>query len=92
MNLLQSVKGKFGGKTYIVREEDLEGFNAPEYFSILTERARDLYFVSSSFSISLLQERFDITYRTAAIVMEQLEEEGLFYDEDDEELEWETVL
>jgi len=89
MNLLKSVRGKFGGKADSFPEEDLSGFNAPEYFSILTERARSLYFESSSFSISLLQQQFDITFQTAAKVMDQLEKEGLFEDEDDEE--WEEV-
>ena len=83
MNLLQSVKGRFRGKACTDREEGLEGFNAPEYFGILMERARSLYAESPCFSISLLQERFDITYRTAARVMDQLDEDGLF--EDDEE-------
>ena len=91
MNLLKSVKERFGGKTGIFTEEDLEGFNAPEYFNILLERARDLYFESSYFSISLLQERFEISFQTAARVMDQLEEEGLFEDEEGEEWEeeWE---
>ena len=86
MNLLQSVKSRFKGVPDAQREEELEGFNAPEYFGILTERARNLYAESPYFSISLLQERFDITYRTAARVMDQLEKEGLFEDEEDEEL------
>lgn len=91
MNILESVRERFRGQPGILSEEDLQGFNAPEYFSILMERARDLYFESSYFSISLLQERFDITYRTAALVMEQLEEEGLFEEEEDE-VDWEGEI
>lgn len=47
-------------------------------------KARELYEESSSFSISLLQRRLHIGYQRAARIMEQLEEEGLF-DEDEEE-------
>jgi len=91
MNILKPLRDKFRGMSTILREEDLQGFNAPEYFSILMERAREFYLESSSFSISILQERFDITYVTAANVMEQLDEEGLFGEEDEEEVEWEEV-
>ena len=92
MNLLKSVREKFGGKPVSLQEEDLSGFNAPDLFSILMERARELYLESSYFSISLLQERFDITYFTAANVMEQLDEEGLFGEEEEEVVEWEGDL
>ena len=95
MKLLVSIKKKLGSNINILPDEELEGFNAPEYFSILTERARSLYFESSSFSISLLQERFDITFQTAARVMDQLEKEGLFEDDDEgewEEMDWEEEI
>ncbi len=92
MNILKPLRDKFRGTSTILREEDLQGLNAPELFSILMERARELYLESSSFSISILQERFDITYVTAANVMEQLDEEGLFGEEDEEEVEWEGDL
>ena len=85
MNILKPLRDKFRGTSTIL-QEDLSGFNAPEYFSVLMERARELYLESSFFSISILQERFDITYITAANVMEQLDEE------DDEEVEWEGDL
>ena len=91
MNILKPLRDKFRGTSTILLEEDLQGFSAPEYFSILMERAREFYLESSSFSISILQERFDITYVTAANVMEQLDEEGLFGEEDEEEVEWEEV-
>ncbi|NQT71269.1 MAG: DNA translocase FtsK 4TM domain-containing protein [Chloroflexi bacterium] len=49
------------------------------------QKARELYHESSSFSISLLQRKLHIGYQRAARIMEQLEEEGLFEEEGDED-------
>jgi S-DNA-T family DNA segregation ATPase FtsK/SpoIIIE len=49
------------------------------------QKARELYHESSSFSISLLQRKLHIGYQRAARIMEQLEEEGLFEEDDDED-------
>lgn len=92
MSLLKSLREKLRGKPTILQAEDLQGNNSPENYDALLEKARSLYLESASFSISILQERFDITYITAANVMEQLDEEGLFGEEDDEEVEWEGDL
>jgi hypothetical protein len=40
----------------------------------------------------MLQERFNISFQAAAKVMDTLEEEGIFGDEDDEDGEWEGDL
>jgi len=49
------------------------------------QKARELYYESSSFSISLLQRKLHIGYQRAANIMEQLQEEGLFEEDDDED-------
>ncbi len=92
MSLLKSLREKSGGKPTILQEEDLQGYNAPENSNNLLEKARSLYLESDSFSISILQDRFDISFQTAAKVMDTLEEEGIFGDEDDEDGEWEGDL
>ncbi len=89
MNLLKSVREKFGGKSVNFQEEHPQGYNAPENFNILVEKVREFYLESGSVSISMLQEQFDISYYTGAMVMKHLDEEGLFGEENDEDLEWE---
>ncbi len=84
MNILKTLREKFGGKPTILQEEELQGFNSPENFDILMNKARQLCYESDSISIFMLQERFDISFVTGAKVMDQLEEEGLFGGEDGE--------
>lgn len=92
ISILKSLRQKLGGKSTILYEDDLQGYNAPENSNNLLEKARSLYLESDSFSISILQERFNISFQAAAKVMDTLEEEGIFGDEDDEDGEWEGYL
>lgn len=85
MNVLKSLREKFGGKPTILQGEDLQDSSTPANFDILMGKARELYYESDSFSISILQERFDISYHTAAMVMDQLGEDRLFDEEDRED-------
>ena len=92
MDSSKSSKKQFGGKPANLQEEDPSGYNAPENFDILLEKSKELYYESASFTISMLQERFDISFQTAAKVMDTLEDEGVFADEDDADGEWEGDL
>ena len=91
MNLLKSIKERFGGKSTILQEEELQDYSTPEKFDILLEKSKELYYESASFTIPMLQDRFNISYHTAAMVMDQLEEARLF-DREDEDREWEGDL
>lgn len=67
----------------------------PIYADPFMEKARQICLESSSVSASLLQRKLHIGYNRAARIMDQLQEEGLFdEDEDDEEfgISWEGEL
>ncbi len=57
---------------------NLDNCETPDNYEVMLAEARDMCPKLKTISIPILQERFHIGYVTAATMMAQLDEEGMF--------------